>query len=187
MPDSCVTLTGACIFFVLLPLLALLVLSFQTLEPIEFGLNFNAITMSLEDATYSAAGLYFLGFGHWFIRFPRVIQASAPSSLAFYPILNGIIVRHVSYSSVVASRTLCCFSWTLERARCGTQTIEFVSNQGDLLHTRTSDGLPLTLGLSFQYRYNQDQLHQLYLTYKGLPCPCGRNDNLRLKRMTRHC
>eukprot|EP00966_Prymnesium_polylepis_P095386 2209496-Prymnesium_polylepis.1 len=76
--------------------------------------------MSLENSTYVTAGLYFLGFGHWFIRFPRVIQ-----------------------------------------------TIEFNAYRGSLLHTRTSDGLPLTLGLSFQYRYIPEELHTLYLTYKG--------------------
>jgi len=77
--------------------------------------------MSLENETYAVAGLYFLGFGHWFIRFPRVIQ-----------------------------------------------TIEFVSERGNtLLHTRTADGLPLTLGLSFQYRYMPEHLHALYLKYKG--------------------
>ena len=77
--------------------------------------------MSLENTTYSTAGLYFLGFGHWFIRFPRVVQ-----------------------------------------------TIEFMaSGENNLLHTRTSDGLPLTLGLSFQYRYNPTKLHDLYLRYKG--------------------
>jgi len=77
--------------------------------------------MSLENETYGVAGLYFLGFGHWFIRFPRVIQ-----------------------------------------------TIEFAAERGNnLLHTRTADGLPLTLGLSFQYRYMPEHLHALYLKYKG--------------------
>lgn len=31
----------------------------------------------------------------------------------------------------------------------------------------SSDGLPLTLGVSFQYRYMPDHLLTLYLTYKG--------------------
>ncbi|KAL1512042.1 hypothetical protein AB1Y20_005316 [Prymnesium parvum] len=113
-------LAAACVCFIVVPAVVLIVLSFQTLEPIEYGLNFNAITMSLDNMTYSLAGLYFLGFGHWFIRFPRVIQ-----------------------------------------------TIEFNNFRGTLLHTRTSDGLPLTLGLSFQYRYIPEKLHTLYLTYKG--------------------
>lgn len=110
----------ACFGFIVVPGIILLVLSFDTLQPTEFGLNFNAITMSLEDKTYSAAGLYLLGFGHWFIKFPRIIQ-----------------------------------------------TIEFIANHGDLLHTRTSDGLPLTLGISFQYRYNPQDLLKLYLMYRN--------------------
>ena len=48
------------------------------------------------------------------------------------------------------------------------QTIEFLANtENQLLHTRTSDGLPLTLGVSFQYRYVPEQLHTLYLTFRG--------------------
>jgi hypothetical protein len=114
-------LCGACVCFVLIPSVILIVLSFATLQPVEYGLNFNAITMSLENATYSQAGLYFLGFGHWFIRYPRTIQ-----------------------------------------------TIEFMATgENQLLHTRTADGLPLTLGLSFQYRYMPEHLNKLYLTYKN--------------------
>ena len=60
-------LCASCVCFVALPAVILIVLSFATLEPVEYGLNFNAITMSLENTTYSVAGLYFLGFGHWFI------------------------------------------------------------------------------------------------------------------------
>ena len=42
------------------------------------------------------------------------------------------------------------------------QTIEFIAHSDNqLLHTRTSDGLPLTLGLSFQYRYIPEHLHTL--------------------------
>jgi len=67
-------LCGSCCVFVTIPAIILIILSFATLEPVEYGLNFNAITMSLENTTYSVAGLYFLGFGHWFIRFPRIIQ-----------------------------------------------------------------------------------------------------------------
>jgi len=121
MADSGMFLCGSCVCFVLIPAVILIALSFQTLEPVEYGLNFNAITMSLENTTYSIAGLYFLGFGHWFIRFPRIIQ-----------------------------------------------TIEFMANsENTLLHTRTADGLPLTLGLSFQYRYMPERLHELYLTFQN--------------------
>ena len=121
MSESGVFLCGSVLCLVVFPAVILIILSFATLEPVEYGLNFNAITMSLENTTYSVAGLYFLGFGHWFIRFPRIIQ-----------------------------------------------TIEFMANsENQLLHTRTSDGLPLTLGLSFQYRYIPEHLHTLYLTFRN--------------------
>ena len=35
---------GACMCFVVVPSVILILLSFATLEPIEYGLNFNAIT-----------------------------------------------------------------------------------------------------------------------------------------------
>lgn len=113
-------LLGVCCCFILIPSVILIVMSFAGLQPVEYGLNFNAITMAVENKTYSLAGLYFLGFAHSFIKYPRVIQ-----------------------------------------------TIEFIANHGDLLHTRTADGLPLTLGLSFQYRYDPANLYNLYLKYKN--------------------
>lgn len=47
------------------------------------------------------------------------------------------------------------------------QTIEFISDQQDQLQTRTSDGLPVTLGISFQYRYDPARVRDLYLMFKN--------------------
>jgi regulator of protease activity HflC (stomatin/prohibitin superfamily) len=47
------------------------------------------------------------------------------------------------------------------------QTIEFISDQQDQLQTRTSDGLPVTLGISFQYRYDPARIRDLYLMFKN--------------------
>lgn len=44
--------------------------------------------------------------------------------------------------------------------------MEFSTGDDDLLHSRTSDGLPLTLGLAFQYTLQKDSLYDLYMTYK---------------------
>jgi len=49
------------------------------------------------------------------------------------------------------------------------QTIEFISDKEDAdtsLQTRTSDGLPVTLGISFQYRYDATSVRELYLNFK---------------------
>lgn len=46
------------------------------------------------------------------------------------------------------------------------QNVQFSSGDHDLLHTRTSDGLPLTLGVSFQYTLKREELHALYMEYK---------------------
>lgn len=46
------------------------------------------------------------------------------------------------------------------------QTIEFTAAEGDRLQTRTSDGLPVKLGISFQYRFDPARLLQLYHKFK---------------------
>jgi regulator of protease activity HflC (stomatin/prohibitin superfamily) len=44
-------------------------------------------------------------------------------------------------------------------------TVQYNEEEQDILHTRTADGLPVTLGLSFQYRYDTQRAHQLYMTF----------------------
>ena len=112
-------LCGVCTCFIMIPSIIMISMSFSSLPTVEYGLDYNAITLTVDNKTYGAAGLYFLGLGHSFIKFPRTIQ-----------------------------------------------TIEFNAAHRDLLHTRTLDGLPLTLGVSFQYRYIPQHLYDLYRAYK---------------------
>jgi regulator of protease activity HflC (stomatin/prohibitin superfamily) len=104
-----------------LTVVIMLALSFKTLDQLDYGLNYNAITCKIQDGVFSTAGLYFLGVGHKFITFPKTIQ-----------------------------------------------TIEFVESESDRLQTRTSDGLPVSLSISFQYTYDGTRLRELYLDYKKL-------------------
>ena len=113
------TLCGVCTGFIVIPSFIMIMMSFSSLQSVEYGLDYNAITLTVDNRTYDSAGLYFLGLGHSFIKFPRTIQ-----------------------------------------------TIEFNAAHADLLHTRTLDGLPLTLGVSFQYRYIPQHLYELYRGYK---------------------
>ena len=46
------------------------------------------------------------------------------------------------------------------------QNMQFSSSDHDLLQCRTADGLPLTLGVSFQYTLEKDHIYELYRTYK---------------------
>jgi regulator of protease activity HflC (stomatin/prohibitin superfamily) len=117
--DPCRILSGACCLAVIITLIVVLSLSFASLEQLDYGLNYNAITLQIEEEVYQTAGLYFLGVGHYFIKYPRVIQ-----------------------------------------------TIEFVAEENDRLQTRTSDGLPVSLSVSFQYRYDSARLRDLYLNFK---------------------
>ena len=104
---------------IIVPSIVLIFMSFASLGAIEYGLDFNVITMTLNPVTEAVAGLHFLGFGHFFIKYPRVIQM-----------------------------------------------IDFSPGRRGLLHTRTADGLPLTLGVSFQYTYLQRSIYDLYLAYQ---------------------
>lgn len=45
-------------------------------------------------------------------------------------------------------------------------TIEFEQSHRDILDGRTSDGLPLLMGITFQYQLKPEELFQLYTTYE---------------------
>eukprot|EP00930_Biecheleria_cincta_P097329 TRINITY_DN89053_c0_g1_i1.p1 TRINITY_DN89053_c0_g1~~TRINITY_DN89053_c0_g1_i1.p1 ORF type:complete len:316 (-),score=62.02 TRINITY_DN89053_c0_g1_i1:105-1052(-) len=49
------------------------------------------------------------------------------------------------------------------------QTLEYNQEHRDLLDGRTQDGLPLILGLSFQYRLLPDGVYNLYFAYENSP------------------
>jgi len=46
------------------------------------------------------------------------------------------------------------------------QNMQFSTAEHDVLHTRTSDGLPLTLGIGFQYTLNKAKIYDLYMRYQ---------------------
>ena len=59
---------GICCCAGLITLIIILATSFHTLDQLELGLNYNSITLQVEDTVYTTAGFFFLGPGHWFIR-----------------------------------------------------------------------------------------------------------------------
>ena len=98
----------------------LILFGFAALEATEFGLNYSWISKSISP-NIKENGLYFIGIGHSFIKFPKTVQ-----------------------------------------------TIEFsnskTANQGPI-RSRTSDGLEVTLEISFQYILQKDQIYTLYTKY----------------------
>ena len=68
------TLCGVCTGFIVIPSFIMIMMSFSSLQSVEYGLDYNAITLTVDNRTYDSAGLYFLGLGHSFIKFPRTIQ-----------------------------------------------------------------------------------------------------------------
>jgi len=84
----------------------LAILGFSSLEATEYGLDYSWISKTVNPVVFSN-GLYFLGIGHSFFRFPKNVQT-------------------VEFShDRVASRSS--------------------------IKSRTSDGLEVTLEISFQY------------------------------------
>ena len=98
----------------------LIIFGFATLEATEFGLNYSWISKTISP-NVKENGLYFIGIGHSFIKFPKTVQ-------------------------------------TIEFSKTKT------ANQGPI-QSRTSDGLEVTLEISFQYILNKDQIYKLYTKY----------------------
>ena len=98
----------------------LIIFGFSSLEATEFGLNYSWISKSISPKV-KENGLYFIGIGHSFIKFPKTVQ-----------------------------------------------TIEFsnqkTANKGPI-QSRTSDGLEVTLEISFQYILKKDKIYELYSKY----------------------
>lgn len=53
--------------------IVLLVLGFSVLEATELGLDYSWISKNVDKTVYEN-GLHFLGIGHSFIRFPKMVQ-----------------------------------------------------------------------------------------------------------------
>ena len=98
----------------------LLLFGFSSLEATEFGLNYSWISKTISPEI-KENGIYFIGIGHSFIRFPKTVQ-----------------------------------------------TIEFShernANRGPI-SSRTSDGLEVTLEISFQYVLQPENIYKLYNKY----------------------
>ena len=98
----------------------LILFGFSSLEATEFGLNYSWISKTINPEV-KENGLYFIGIGHSFIKFPKTVQT-------------------IEYS---------------EERSANRPPIE----------SRTSDGLEVTLEISFQYILNPEKIYTLYNTY----------------------
>lgn len=114
------TLCATICALILVTGIVLLILGFSSLEATEFGLDYSWLSKTISPMIYSN-GLYFIGIGHSFIKFPRNVQ-----------------------------------------------TIEFSKERNSnrpAIESRTSDGLEVTLEISFQYLLQSENLFKLYNKY----------------------
>jgi len=103
------------VLFIIVPSIVLFSVSFASLQATEVGLDYNHNTKHVDTVVYTS-GLYMLGLGHTFIKFPTTLQT----------------VDYEGDSQVT------CF---------------------------TSDGLPVTLSLSFQYKLAPSSVYDLYMKF----------------------
>jgi hypothetical protein len=109
---------GCCSCCILLVLAIILPLSFDSIDPLHYGLKYNTITKNMVSDTVFHGGLYFTGPFGSFIRFP-----------------NTLVTSHFGTGS---------------------------NSNGPRISTRTKEGLPLSLDISFQYRLDVTRLAALY-------------------------
>lgn len=74
MDNACQGCVGTVVAVAVALGVAIFWFSYHTLEVTELGLDFNMITYSVEDRPY-ANGRWFLGVGHYFIKFPGQVQS----------------------------------------------------------------------------------------------------------------
>jgi len=103
------------VLFILIPSIVLFSVSFSSLQATEVGLDYNHNQYQLGTQVYNS-GLYMLGLGHTFLKFPTTLQT-------------------IDFEG---SNEITCF---------------------------TSDGLPVQLSLSFQYKISTGEVYKLYMTY----------------------
>jgi len=100
----------------------------------------------------------------------------------------GAILLAMSFSSLHATETGLDYNWITKEIRKEPyasglhfigfghrfirfpntfQNLQYSTSHHDLLHTRTSDGLPLTLGVSFQYTLILSRVYDLYINFEN--------------------
>lgn len=118
------TLSVTFCLFSIIALTVFIILGFSSLEANEYGLDYSWLSKSV-DKIAKSNGLYFLGIGHSFIRFPKTVQL-------------------IEFSNSTESFE------------------EETSHKTPPIKSRTSDGLEVSLEISFQYSLQPENLYKLY-------------------------
>ena len=131
-----------CCVAALITLIVVLAVSFHSLDQLDLGLNYNSITLQVEETVYTSAGLFFLGPGHYFVKYPKTVQL-----VDFVASGNGP-----------------------ECSNC---------DGYEILACRTSDGLPVYLSISFQFRYDEARLRDNFLLYEQREYVCDDKESFK--------
>lgn len=124
---ACVTLVA---------IVVMILMSFDSLEYQEMGLNYSWLSDTVENRAYTS-GRYYLGVGNHFIKFPRVVR-----SIFFVQSMDVKAVQGMQGGSNAAQSAY----------------------SGPPLQSRTRDGLNVRLEVSFQYKLDMLKLYELFST-----------------------
>eukprot|EP00301_Raphidiophrys_heterophryoidea_P021341 c5801_g1_i1.p1 GENE.c5801_g1_i1~~c5801_g1_i1.p1 ORF type:complete len:355 (+),score=105.76 c5801_g1_i1:48-1067(+) len=114
----------------------LIISSVDTVEPLEFGLNYSTWSKSIVDNRVYAPGRYFLGLGHTFVHFPNTIQT-------------------ISFGTLPGSM------YGPIRAKTGRGDTDIGESGGT-----SNGGLNITLSIALQYKFSPNNLHAMFRNYK---------------------
>jgi len=88
---------GGCCGVLVITIIVLIAVSFATLEPDEYGLDFNGVTQHVDETTLYEEGRYFLGLGHSFIVLPRTVQTNEIANVQVRTVDGLVVSLSASY------------------------------------------------------------------------------------------
>jgi len=72
--DGCRAAGGVFCLLSVIAIIVILSTSFHQLDQLDYGIDYDAISASIDETVYSEPGMHTLGVGHQFILYPKTIQ-----------------------------------------------------------------------------------------------------------------
>jgi len=140
---------GGCFCILLITSVILFACSFALVEPTEYGLDWDNNWFTIDDTQVYEGGRHFLGLGHTFIIYPKILRTIK---------MSGDIPTTGDGENDVE----------VESAEADSESESTGVRPTSVLNARTSDGLQVMLDLSYQYKLmaTPEDLTQLWYDYE---------------------
>jgi len=138
-----------CFCILLITSVILFACSFALVEPTEYGLDWDNNWFTIDDTQVYEGGRHFLGLGHTFIIYPKILRTIK---------MSGDIPTTGDGENDVE----------VETAEADSESESTGVRPTSVLNARTSDGLQVMLDLSYQYKLmaTPEDLTQLWYDYE---------------------